>query len=72
MTKSRRASWIALAIGFLVTVFWLTASVRYVESTFGWGALREVRLHELGLLVAGATAPLAFVIQLVRRRRAAA
>ncbi len=61
MTKSRRASWIALAIGISVTVFWLAASARYVESTFGWDTVREVRLHELGLLVAGVTAPLAFL-----------
>ncbi len=39
MTKSRRASWIALVIGASVTVFWLAISARYLESAFGWDAV---------------------------------
>ncbi len=61
MTKSRRASWIALAIGASVSVFWLAVCARYLETAFGWDALMKAPAHELGLLVAGATAPLAFV-----------
>ena len=61
MTKSRRATWIALVIGAPVTVFWLIVSARYVETVIGWEALIRMPPHELGLLVAGATAPLAFL-----------
>ena len=46
MTKSRRASWIALVIGASVTVFWLAISARYLESAFGWDALMTTNLQE--------------------------
>jgi len=61
MMSSRRASWIALAIGASVTVFWLAACARYIENALGWPALLTLPPHDLGLLAAGATAPLAFV-----------
>ena len=48
MTKSRRASWIALVIGASVTVFWVATCARYIESAFGWEAVMTVPPHELG------------------------
>ncbi|TDI25359.1 MAG: hypothetical protein E2P06_05020, partial [Acidobacteria bacterium] len=61
MRKAQLASVVALVAGGLLTLLWMGACARYVEGSIGWERLQSAPPHELALLVAGTTAPLAFV-----------
>ena len=49
------------AAGISVSVFWSFLCLTYIHTTLGWSFGSQMLAHELGAMVAGMTAPLAFL-----------
>ena len=59
--RARRKAQRITAGGISASVFWLLLCLTYIHTTLGWSFGGQMLAHELGAMVAGMTAPLAFL-----------
>ncbi|MEC8173403.1 MAG: hypothetical protein VX090_08480, partial [Pseudomonadota bacterium] len=59
--RARRKAQRITAGGISASVFWLLLCLTYIHTTLGWSFGSQMLAHELGAMVAGMTAPLAFL-----------
>ena len=59
--RSKRHSQRITNAGIAVSIFWVLLCLIYIHSTLGWSFGSQMLAHELGALVAGMAAPLAFL-----------
>ncbi len=59
--RAKRHSQRVTNAGIAVSIFWLLLCLIYIHTTLGWSFGSQMLAHELGALVAGMAAPLAFL-----------
>ena len=59
--RARRRAQRITAGGISATIFWLFLCLTYIQTTLGWSFATLMLAHELGAMLAGMTAPMAFL-----------